>query len=100
MSEIGKWLGQHLGIGDVERLPPGQHRVTTLPVLDLGVHPVIAPAEWRLSVYGLVAQPLELTWDELQRLPQVDITADIHCVTRWSCIDVTWSGIAVKRLLE
>lgn len=100
MSEIGKWLGQHLGLGDDERLPPGQHRVSKLPVLDLGIHPAIDPAEWRLSIHGLVSHPLELTWEALQTYPQVVITADIHCVTHWSCLDVSWSGVAMKHLLE
>jgi len=100
MSEIGKWLGQQFGQGGAERLPPGQRRVATLPVLDIGIHPVIERAEWRLSIHGLVTHPLELTWDELQTLPQVDINADIHCVTHWSCLDVSWTGVAVKSLLE
>jgi len=99
MSEIGKWL-QQLGLVSDERLPPGQHQVSSLPVLDIGVHPVIELAEWRLAIQGLVNHPRQFTWDELQTLPQVAITADIHCVTHWSCLDVTWSGIAVKSLLE
>jgi len=100
MSEIGKWLGQQLGLSSAERLPPGQHRVSNLPVLDLGVHPVIDLTEWRLAIHGLVANPLELTWDELRALPQIEITADIHCVTHWSSLDVHWSGVAMKSLLD
>ncbi len=97
MSDIGKWLGQQFS--QSERLPPGQHRVNSLPVLDIGIHPAIAQSEWRLALYGRVANPLELGWDELQALPQQQITADIHCVTHWSCLDVHWSGVAVKALL-
>lgn len=100
MSDIAKWLGQQLGFTDGERVPPGQRRVSHLPVLDLGLHPRIDHSEWRLAIHGLVARPLELTWEELQTLPQVTITADIHCVTRWSCLDVCWSGVALKHLLE
>ncbi|HEY0720949.1 MAG TPA: sulfite oxidase-like oxidoreductase [Gammaproteobacteria bacterium] len=97
MSEISKWLGQRFG---GEHLPPGQHRVNRLPVLDLGIHPVVALADWRLTIHGLVNNSLVLSWEELRALPQVEITADIHCVTRWSCLDVHWSGVAVKQLLE
>jgi len=100
MSEIGKWLGQRLGLADAERLPPGQHRVTTLPVLDIGIHPLVEHNDWRLAIHGLVNHSLEMSWDELQTLPQVEIIADIHCVTHWSCLDVKWSGVAVKSLLE
>jgi DMSO/TMAO reductase YedYZ molybdopterin-dependent catalytic subunit len=39
------------------RLPPGQHLAKGWPVLDLGVHPTIAPDEWRLSVHGEVDHP-------------------------------------------
>lgn len=32
-------------------------------------------------------------------LPRVDITVDIHCVTKWSKLDTRWSGVAVDTLL-
>jgi len=44
---------------EAERLPPGQRRVETWPVLDLGVHPDVPVASWRLTIDGLVEQPLE-----------------------------------------
>lgn len=100
MPEIGKWLGQQLGLGGAERLPPGQRRVASLPVLDIGIHPVIDLPEWRLAIYGLVEHPLELSWEDLQTLPQVEVIADIHCVTHWSCLDVSWSGVPMRHLLE
>jgi len=33
-------------------------------------------------------------------LPQDEITADVHCVTRWSKLDTTWKGVFVDTLLE
>jgi DMSO/TMAO reductase YedYZ molybdopterin-dependent catalytic subunit len=100
MSDITKWLGAQLGRGGNQELPPGQHQVSSLPILDLGLHPDIALSEWRLSVYGLVANPLELLFDEVLTLPRVEVTADIHCVTRWSCLGVRWVGVSAKSLLE
>lgn len=100
MSEIGKWLGQQLGLSGGEPLPPGQHQVNSLPVLDIGLHPAVAPTEWRLTLHGLVAAPLELSWSDVLGLPPREVTADIHCVTHWSCLGLHWSGVAVKPLLE
>lgn len=39
----------------------------------------IAPADWRLAVTGLVASPLELTFEDLQGLPHQTITAFLEC---------------------
>ncbi len=45
-------------------LPPGQKRVGDLvPAVDL--------AEFRLRVDGEVKRPLELSWEDFLRLPQV-----------------------------
>ena len=43
------------------RLPPGQHTVEKLPVLDLGIQPEIGKGEWRLQVGGAVEEELEPT---------------------------------------
>jgi DMSO/TMAO reductase YedYZ molybdopterin-dependent catalytic subunit len=37
---------------------------------------------------------LQLDWHELSALPTVTVTQDIHCVTRWSRFDATFSGVA------
>jgi len=83
-----------------DRLPPGQRKVTDWPVLDLGVKPNIPLAQWRLTIDGLVAQPMRLDWDAFQALPQSDLESDIHCVTAWSRFDNRWRGVAVMDLLE
>ena len=36
------------------RLPPGQHEVSSFPVLDLGVHPKISLYDWQLKIHGEV----------------------------------------------
>lgn len=85
---------------DDARLPPGQRRTGKWPVLDLGERPRVDPAEWRLAVNGLVENPVTLNWVALGRLPQVDVTADIHCVTSWSLLDVSWQGVAARDLIR
>ena len=33
-------------------------------------------------------------------LPQQEFTADFHCVTRWSKLDVTWTGVKITDLFN
>jgi len=82
------------------RLPPGQHLTTGFPVLDLGIKPEVSLKDWRLEVKGLVENPRNFTWDELNALPQFHDVSDFHCVTTWSKFDVPWSGIAFFTLAD
>jgi DMSO/TMAO reductase YedYZ molybdopterin-dependent catalytic subunit len=83
-----------------ERLPPGQKLTNGFPVLDLGVQPDIPLSQWRLKIDGLVARPAQLTWDDLNALPQVEDVSDFHCVTTWSKYDCRWRGVAFTTLYE
>src|SRR5690606_24605352 len=51
------------------RLPPGQILTTKLPVLHFGAVPRVDLARWRFRVWGAVARPFNLGWDELLTLP-------------------------------
>ncbi|MEY4940374.1 MAG: hypothetical protein RIQ93_2109 [Verrucomicrobiota bacterium] len=87
-------------VASADRLPPGQKLTEGFPVLDLGVQPKIPLAEWRLKIDGEVENPVCLSWDELNALPQVDDVSDFHCVTTWSKYDCRWSGVALTTLYE
>jgi DMSO/TMAO reductase YedYZ molybdopterin-dependent catalytic subunit len=78
---------------DPERLPPGQYLTEKWPVLHAGTLPRTDLATWDFKVFGEVEQPVTLTYDELQALPQSTITVDIHCVTRWSRFDTSFRGV-------
>ena len=65
----------------------------------LGV-PEVRLGAWRLSIGGLVENELSLSFEELQRMPQVKLTRDVHCVTTWSIKDVVWEGVAFRKLAE
>lgn len=82
------------------RVPVGQREVSDWPVLDLGVHPEVATAEWRLEVGGLVEEPLTLDWEALMALPQVEEESDFHCVTTWSLMDTRFGGVRFRDLCE
>lgn len=62
--------------------------------------PRFDPASWRLTVDGLVDEPLRLTYDELRELPRVEQVSDFHCVTGWSVQDVHWAGVRLATLLD
>jgi len=78
---------------DPARLPPGQYLTEKWPVLHAGSTPHIDLARWDFKVWGEVASPLVLTWEQLSDLPTVTVTQDIHCVTRWSRFDATFTGV-------
>jgi DMSO/TMAO reductase YedYZ molybdopterin-dependent catalytic subunit len=75
------------------KLPVGQVESKKWPVLDLGVHPDVAPAKWRLVVDGACQTPLSLGYDDFMAMPQVEDTSDFHCVTTWSRMDLRWKGV-------
>ncbi len=85
---------------DPNRLPPGQYLTDRFPVLHVGDVPTYQPGEWNLSVGGLVDQPFTIDLDELRAMPAVTLTFDIHCVTKWSKFDTTWTGVLVRDLFE
>jgi DMSO/TMAO reductase YedYZ molybdopterin-dependent catalytic subunit len=74
--------------------------VKTWPVLHFGPIPSFDEAEWRFEVSGLVDNPFTLTYAELKALGPVDVEADMHCVTGWSTLDNTWTGVPFRVLAE
>jgi DMSO/TMAO reductase YedYZ molybdopterin-dependent catalytic subunit len=85
---------------DPARLPPGQYLTEKWPVLHAGSVPEIDLATWTFRVFGEVESPLELTWEQFLELPREQNTQDIHCVTRWSRLDATFSGVHWRTLAE
>ncbi len=83
---------------DESRLPPGQYLTDRFPVLHVGDVPVYKPGEWDLKISGLVDRPFTVNLDELKSMDSVTITTDIHCVTKWSKFDTTWTGVRVRDL--
>lgn len=84
----------------MDRIPPGQVITERFPILTYGEEPQVSTAEWRFALTGLVQEPFQLNYQELLQLPQVELTRDFHCVTRWSRLDVAWQGVRVMDLLE
>jgi DMSO/TMAO reductase YedYZ molybdopterin-dependent catalytic subunit len=85
---------------DPSRLPPGQYLTPDFPVLSVGPTPRTPTEEWDLTIDGEVDEPLRWTWDELLALPSETFTVDIHCVTKWTKLDTTWTGVSLDTLLD
>ena len=81
-------------------VPPGQYLTEKFPVLHYGSVPTTDLAAWDLRVHGLVGASLTFTWDQFLALPRTQVTADIHCVTRWSKLGTTWEGVPIRAILE
>jgi DMSO/TMAO reductase YedYZ molybdopterin-dependent catalytic subunit len=85
---------------DPARVPPGQYVTEDFPVLSAGPTPHPDLATWTLSIDGAVDASASWTWEELNALPQETFTVDIHCVTKWSKLGTTWTGVSVDTLLD
>ena len=85
---------------DPARVPPGQYVVEDFPVLSAGPTPHPDLAAWSFSIQGAVDGAASWTWEELNALPQETFTVDIHCVTKWTKLDTTWTGVSVDTLLK
>jgi DMSO/TMAO reductase YedYZ molybdopterin-dependent catalytic subunit len=89
------------GVDQGERVPPGQFLTERFPVLHYGSVPRYDNLNnWTFRVFGLVEEPKTFTWDEMMALPTNTETVDIHCVTRWSKLDTTWTGIPWREFLK
>jgi DMSO/TMAO reductase YedYZ molybdopterin-dependent catalytic subunit len=83
-----------------DRIPPGQYTTDKWPVLTYGRTPRIDSETWTLKISGLVAAERILSWKDFLALPRVRVTADFHCVTRFSTLDNDWQGVATAEVLR
>ena len=86
--------------GLAARTPPGQALTTKWPVLTYGLTPRVNPKTWTFRCFGLVEEEVTWTWDEFLKLPRTEVACDIHCVTRWSRLDMDFEGVAIQTILE
>jgi DMSO/TMAO reductase YedYZ molybdopterin-dependent catalytic subunit len=86
--------------GEDARVPPGQHVTADFPVLSAGPTPHTPLPEWTFSITQAGGTLKSWTWPELQALPAVTVTVDIHCVTRWTKLGTQWRGVPVDTLLD
>jgi DMSO/TMAO reductase YedYZ molybdopterin-dependent catalytic subunit len=87
--------------GRDDRLPPGQYDVgAEWPVLTAEPTLHQRPEDWSLTVAGEVDRMVRWTWDDVHALPPSTYEGDIHCVTTWSKLGTSFTGVSVDVLLE
>jgi DMSO/TMAO reductase YedYZ molybdopterin-dependent catalytic subunit len=99
MSVISR--GFHGRRGGDEKLPPGQYLERGFPVLSAGPTPRVSTDTWQFTITTETGDnAASWNWQQLMALPQVDVTTDIHCVTKWSKLDTHWRGVSLDTLLD
>jgi DMSO/TMAO reductase YedYZ molybdopterin-dependent catalytic subunit len=81
------------------KLPPGQYLTRDFPVLSAGPTPRVPLDRWEFTVTTETGGKHRWSWAELTALPAETVTVDIHCVTKWSKLGTTWTGVPVETLL-
>lgn len=100
-AQAARHAESHPAEASKDRLPPGQIETKGFPILDLGIRPSLERyPRWTLELFGNVENPVTLKIGEIHKLADRDITADFHCVTRWSRYDLNWSGVPFKKIIE
>jgi DMSO/TMAO reductase YedYZ molybdopterin-dependent catalytic subunit len=93
--------GKRQGEGNLgNRLPPGQYVTQDFPVLTAGPTQRTPLESWSLALTRQGEPLARWSWAQFQALPQTERKFDIHCVTKWSKFDTTWSGVTVDDLLK
>jgi DMSO/TMAO reductase YedYZ molybdopterin-dependent catalytic subunit len=83
-----------------KRVPPGQYVTEKWPVLHYGSVPHVDLSTWNFRVWGEVENPFSFTWEEFRQMPRKSLHTDIHCVTRWSRLDMDFEGVPIQHILE
>lgn len=75
------------------------YRIDISPII-----PSINVGTWRLSVKGLVDNPMEITYDELKAMPSVEQFSTLSCVSNKVGGDLIsnaiWKGVPLRNILE
>jgi len=98
-ERVERWLFRHRS---EDRIPAGAHLSgaafpqyyvsDTVPVWDENARGV-----WKLEVSGAVRRPLQLTLDDLLKLPRTSQRVDHYCVEGWNA-RAQWMGVRVSDL--
>src|SRR4051812_38788218 len=85
---------------DAGRVPQGQYVTRDFPVLSAGPTPHTPIESWSFELRGAIDEVRSWTWAEFTALPSERITVDIHCVSKWSKLDTSWTGVSLDTLLD
>ncbi|RJQ32993.1 MAG: hypothetical protein C4562_01745 [Actinobacteria bacterium] len=61
--------------------------------------PDIDTKDWRLKIVGCVEKPLELSINDIEKMPSTNLKTEVVCL-QGKTISGTWTGIPLKELLS
>lgn len=67
-------------------------------MLSFGPTPDVDLSSWAFTLRHGSRALAQWTWDQFQALPKTTWRRDIHCVTKWSKLDTTWTGVTIDDL--
>jgi DMSO/TMAO reductase YedYZ molybdopterin-dependent catalytic subunit len=82
------------------RVPPGQFVANKWPALHFDGIPAIDIKSWRFRAFGLVEGEKTWNWEEFRSLPVTEVFADWHCVTTWSILGMTMTGVIARDVVD
>ncbi len=122
---LARWVGRGTGPEQVRLAPAARPLAPAVPAASLevdGLSPLFTPNRdfyridtalaapridletWRLRVTGMVDQPLELSFDDLSNMRQVEADITLSCVSNEVGGDLVdnarWRGVPLAELLE
>jgi hypothetical protein len=67
---------------------------------DIGLGEEFDASAWKLRIEGLASgEPLELSLDQIKKLPRVEMITELKCIEGWSII-VKWTGARMRDLVQ
>jgi DMSO/TMAO reductase YedYZ molybdopterin-dependent catalytic subunit len=71
-------------------------------VTHYGPVPRFRPERWEFRVFGATLDGGQHAWnhEEFSALPYRTVTADFHCVTKFSMLGVEWGGVPAEEILR
>jgi DMSO/TMAO reductase YedYZ molybdopterin-dependent catalytic subunit len=83
-----------------KQVPPGQRYIPRFIIYaEFGI-PKVDIGKYKLKVEGLVERRLELNYEDLKKLVDLEYVSDFHCVTGWSVADVRWRGVSLRKIMD
>lgn len=92
--------GRRPSDGARNRIPPGQSVTKRFPVLSATPTPHIPLDQWSFTLKVGPKPVARWNWEQFNALPQIEMSTDIHCVTKWSKLGTRWQGVSIDELLH
>ncbi len=101
-SELLKNRGQVSSGVSVSKLPPHQRLVSAMVAMPpiVSKYPHVEKSEWGLYLYGNVENETHLNWKTFLELPSKDYEVDFHCVTSWSKLGQSFTGVNFCEMIK